>query len=166
LWGLSASANLPGHVAERQWRRAEELLREPGFVARFQVVRDSPGGGKEDREATMRGTGSTLLLVAECDGLAAGFSALGERGKPAERVAEEAVEDFLHWWRSGAAVEMHLADQLLLPLALADGPSSFTTCRITQHLLTNAWVIQQFLPVRIEVQGQEGEAGSVCVRPG
>jgi RNA 3'-terminal phosphate cyclase (ATP) len=59
---------------------------------------------------------------------------------------------------------MHLADQMLLPLALAEGTSTFTTCRVTQHLLTNAEVIRQFVPVEIEVEGAEDAAGKVTVR--
>ena len=51
------------------------------------------------------------------------------------------------------------------PLALAAGPSTFTTSQITQHLLTNIWVVEQFLPVRFQVEGQEGEPGRVTVAP-
>ena len=155
LRGLSASSNLPTHVGERQARQAEKTLRQAGLSPRFEVLQGpSPG------------IGSVVVLVAEGEGWAAGFNALGERGKPAERVAEEACFDLLRWWRSGAAVEMHLADQLVLPLALAAGPSTFTTCRVTQHLLTNAWVVEQMLPVHIAVEGGEGEHGKVQVRPG
>ncbi|HIC94290.1 MAG TPA: RNA 3'-phosphate cyclase, partial [Anaerolineae bacterium] len=87
----------------------------------------------------------------------------GRRGKPAEKVAEEACRQFVEYHRSGACLEGHLADQLILPLALASGPSAFTTCRITQHLLTNVWVVEQFLDVRFEVEGEEGEAGRVKI---
>lgn len=155
LWGLSAYSNLPAHVGQRQRRRAEEVLRGAGFSPHIEVV-----------EAPSRGIGTVVVLVAECERVVAGFSALGERGKPAERVAEEACHDFLRWWESGAALEMHLADQILLPLALAEGVSSFTTCQITQHLLTNAWVVQQFVPVQIDVEGDVGEAGRVVLRSG
>ncbi len=155
LRGWALSSNLPPHVGERMAKRARQILREAGFSPQIEVQR-----------APSSGTGAALVLVAECAAVVAGFSALGERGKPAEQVAEEACEDLLHWWRSGAAVEMHLADQLLLPLALAQGPSIFTTCRITQHLLTNAWVVGQFLPVEIVVQGEEGRPGRVEIRPG
>lgn len=154
LWGLSAYSELPAHVGERQRRRAEQRLRGAGLHPRFEVQR-----------APSPGIGTAVVLVAECDQVVAGFSALGERGKPAEQVADEACDAFLRWWRSGAAVEMHLADQLILPLALASGPSTFTTCRLTQHLLTNAWVVQQFLPVGIEVEGDEGGPATVHVRP-
>jgi RNA 3'-terminal phosphate cyclase (ATP) len=155
LWGLSAYSNLPAHVGNRQKERAFRLLREAGLHPRLEVLR-----------APSAGIGTAVILVAECDHVLAGFSALGARGKPAEEVAEEACQHFLRWWQSGAAVEMHLADQLLLPLALADGVSTFTTCRITQHLLTNAWVVQHFLPVEIDVEGKEGEPGRVHLRPG
>ncbi len=154
LFGLSAYANLPAHVGERQRRRAEELLRAAGLAAEWEVL-----------QAPAPGPGSALILVAEGAGWTAGFSALGERGKPAERVAEEAGADLLRWWRGAAPVEMHLADQLIVPLALAGGPSSLATCRITRHLLTNAWVVQQLLPVRVEVHGQEGRPGRVDVCP-
>jgi RNA 3'-terminal phosphate cyclase (ATP) len=59
-------------------------------------------------------------------------------------VADEAVLAFREHHASGAAVELHLADQLLLPLAIAAGPSAFTIARPTAHLATNAWTIEQF----------------------
>lgn len=154
LVGFSLYAQLPPHVGERQGRRIAEVLGEAGFAPHLEV-----------RQVHAASPGSAVLLLAECQHVVAGFNALGERGKPAERVAEEACADFLRWYGSGAAVEMHLADQLLLPLALAGGSSTFTTCRITQHLLTNAWVVQHFLPVRIEIEGSEGRPGRVAIVP-
>ncbi|MBM4452800.1 MAG: hypothetical protein FJ024_10065, partial [Chloroflexi bacterium] len=62
-------------------------------------------------------------------------------------------------------VDPHLADQLILPLALAAGPSAFTTSQITQHLLTNIWVVEQFLSVHFQIEGQEGAPGRVMVTP-
>jgi RNA 3'-terminal phosphate cyclase len=49
---------------------------------------------------------------------------------------------------------MFLADQLIMPLAVADGVSHFTTCRVTEHLRTNAWVVEQFSQARFELTGQ------------
>jgi RNA 3'-terminal phosphate cyclase (ATP) len=63
-------------------------------------------------------------------------------------------------------VDAHLADQLLLPLALAQGESALSTARVTSRLLTNAQVIRLFLPVRIEIEGEEGQPGRVLVSPG
>jgi len=47
---------------------------------------------------------------------------------------------------------MHLADQLLGPLAFARGPSTFTTCRLTEHLQTNMWVVEQFTQARFALR--------------
>jgi len=154
LRGLSAVSNLPRSIAERQRARAEGFLRPRGFEPHIEVV-----------EAPARGPGTVVFLLAEYENVLAGFAALGARGKPAEKVAEEAGAQFIAHHQSGAAVDPHLADQLILPLALAAGPSAFTTSRLTPHLLTNIWVVEQFLPVRFQIEGQEGEPGRVSVTP-
>jgi RNA 3'-terminal phosphate cyclase (ATP) len=152
LWGVSATSNLPPHIAQRQKKRAEGYLRKRGFDPRIEIV-DAPSPGQ----------GTVVFLVAEYEHAVAGFSSLGKRGKPAEKVAEEACREFLTYHRSGACLDKHLADQLILPLALARGSSAFTTCEITMHLLTNVWVVEQFLDVRFEVEGEEGGKGRVQV---
>lgn len=150
IWGISATSNLPPHVGQRQKKRAEEYLRQHGFDPQLEII-DAPSPGQ----------GTVVFLVAEYEHTVAGFSSLGERGKPAEKVAEEACREFVAYHQSEAGLDKHLADQLILPLALASGPSAFTTCEITQHLLTNVWVVEQFLEVRFEIEGKEGEKGKV-----
>jgi RNA 3'-terminal phosphate cyclase (ATP) len=60
-------------------------------------------------------------------------------------------------------VDRYLADQLLLPMSLAEGVSEFKTDRISRHLLTNAHIIRQFIDVDILIDADMGEAGSVVV---
>lgn len=155
LWGISALSNLPMHIAERQKRRAEDILRQRGFDPQIEIV-----------SAPATGQGTAVFLLAEYENVAAGFTALGARGKPAERVAEEACQGFIEHHESGACLDKHLADQLILPMSLAGSPSAFTTSEITQHLLTNVWVVEQFLNVRFEVEGKEGDKGKVAVGRG
>ncbi|MGB2804292.1 MAG: RNA 3'-terminal phosphate cyclase, partial [Candidatus Zixiibacteriota bacterium] len=93
------------------------------------------------------------------------FGALGERGKRAEKVAEEACDDFLQFMQSTAAIDPHLADQLIPYLALADGKSILTVSKITKHLLTNIWVVRQFLQPQILVDGEEGSEGKITIIP-
>ena len=69
-----------------------------------------------------------FLLVQGKDSLA-GFSSLGARGKRAELVADEAADDLFHFLESGAAIDRHLADQLLIYLASAPGKQHFTTSK-------------------------------------
>ena len=152
VWGISATSNLPPHIGQRQKKRAEEYLRRRGFDPQIKIV-DAPSPGQ----------GTVVFLVAEYKRTVAGFSSPGRRGKPAEKVAEEACRDFIEYHQSGACLDKHLADQLILPLALTPGPSAFTTCEITQHLLTNVWVVEQFLEVRFEIEGEEGQRGKVRV---
>jgi RNA 3'-terminal phosphate cyclase (ATP) len=106
-----------------------------------------------------------LLLLADCAPGRACCFALGARGKRAERVADEAVDALAAFLLSDGAVDPWLADQLLLPLALANGPSKLRTSEVTPHLLTNAEVIQLFLPVEIRVVGSQGGPATVRVQP-
>jgi RNA 3'-terminal phosphate cyclase (ATP) len=139
--GCSLVSRLPRSIAERQRRQAETRLAAAGLTAAITV--------EEDIHAL--GPGTMLFLRAHGR---AGFSALGRRGVPAERVADEAVDALLGWQRSGAAVDVHLADQLVPFLALADGPSSFTCPALSGHLRPVAWVVQQFLPVGIALHDE------------
>jgi RNA 3'-phosphate cyclase len=147
---VSAAASLPEHIVQRQAHRATERLRERGLEVDAQ------------EESWSGGPGTMLGIELPTAPVPTFFFALGARGKPAERVADEAVaqvEAYLD--RRPGGIDEHSADQLLLPLALAPGPSHFTTACISSHLLTNAEVIKAFLPRRIECDGDAGESGVV-----
>jgi RNA 3'-phosphate cyclase len=134
--GLSAVSRLPRSIAERQRRRVLERLEAGGVKAEVEIEEDD----------TAVGPGTVVFLAMPGR---AGFGALGRRGLPAERVADDAADQLLTWMATGANVDDHLADQLVPFLALAAGPSSFTCPTVSAHLRTVAWVVQQFLPVRI-----------------
>jgi RNA 3'-terminal phosphate cyclase (ATP) len=151
--GLSASSNLPKHIRERQEKAALQALRSNGVNARIDVV-----------DAPSKGQGTAVFLWAEFEHTVAGFTSLGERGKPAERVAEEAAHALLAFLHSSAALDRHLADQMVLPMALAGNPSQFTAEVVTQHLLTNAWVVNRFFPGRVRVVGEEGQPGACEIK--
>ena len=90
--------------------------------------------------------------------------ALGEHGKRAERVADEAVDraaQFLDAEPLG--IDEHSADQLLLPLALAPASSQFPVARISSHLETNATSIGRFLERAVVLEGQLGKTGVVRI---
>jgi RNA 3'-terminal phosphate cyclase (ATP) len=154
LWGLSAVANLAVQIAERQ--RDQALRRLAGHAAHCSIV-------IEHLRALSKGT--VLLLLAEFEHTQACFFALGAPGKPAERVADEAVEAFFEFLGREGVVEPFLADQLLLPLVLAEGESVLCTTQVTRHLLTNADVIRDFLPVELAIEGLLGEPGTVRIHP-
>ncbi|MBU0532595.1 RNA 3'-phosphate cyclase [Candidatus Micrarchaeota archaeon] len=79
-----------------------------------------------------------------------GSYVLGEKGKRAEIVAQEALDEL----NIDCDVDMHLADQLLIYAALAKGETKYTTDKITEHLKTNSYIISQFLDRKITIDGE------------
>jgi RNA 3'-terminal phosphate cyclase (ATP) len=150
--GLSAISNLPKHIAERQRGQALKRIQEElNIDAEIALLYDAPSIGQ----------GSFLFLLIEHEKTISGFSYLGAKGKSAERVADEAVEAIKDYLSSEGCIDPHLADQLIPFMALAKGNSSFTTTQMTDHLLTNIWVIDHFLEVRIQKWGEKGRPGRV-----
>lgn len=139
--GLAVVTELPSHIPQRMASRAENLLHEAKLRATVQPLR-----------ARGVGPGAGLFLTAEYENSLAGFGALGRVGLPAEKVAEMACEELLDFHNTGAPVDVHLADQLLLPAALASEASQYRVTEISTHLTTNAWVIEeQFGLARVRV---------------
>lgn len=154
--GLAArvvTAQLPEHVGQRGAAAVERFLKGVGRKAAVDV-RDLPS----------RGPGAAVTLVAELDTGYAGFTGLGARGRPMESVAEEACKQWLAWSRREAPVDEHLADQLVLPLALAAGESRWHTPEVTEHLRTVLWVTRRFLPVEADLEEREDGSGLVTLR--
>ena len=152
--GLSGVVNLEDSIATRQKHQALKRL--------YPICRDS-------KIQTLRlpspGKGTFILLKATFTNCGnACFTALGAPGKPAEQVADEAVDQLLGFLMTDGCVDQHLADQLLLPLSLIEGRSEFRTNAITDHLLTNAHVVRQFLPAKIEVVGGKDAPGLVQIQ--
>ena len=146
--GVAVVSNLPSHIPQRMSDRASSLLREAGLKADIEPLHgrgDGPGAG-------------IVLWMPQ-----AGFSALGRPGLPAEEVAGSAVADMLSFMENGAAVDKHLADQLLVPMALAKGSSTFSTGQITNHTITNADLLRQWLNNNIEIEGAAGGPGQITV---
>lgn len=153
VWGFSAASNLPAHIAERQ--KSQMMMRLASRHIRAEIACWAP---------VSPGPGTAVFLLAEYEAITAGFTGYGRLRYPAERVADDAFEDFDDHRRSGMALDPHLADQAILPLALAPAPSRFTTSRITAHLTTVAWVVRQFLSREITIDGTEGTPGQVALR--
>jgi RNA 3'-terminal phosphate cyclase (ATP) len=158
IGGSAVAANLSPHIAERMADRALSLLAPLAAATNASV---------DVRAECVRAAcpGAGMFLLAEYRNARAGFSALGARGKPAEQVAEEAVTALQAHHASGAAIDPHLADQLLLPLALASGPSRFTVAEVTRHLETNAWLIDQFGVATTSAEKAAPGNASVVVTP-
>ncbi|WP_035061571.1 RNA 3'-terminal phosphate cyclase [Andreprevotia chitinilytica] len=135
-------AAVPTDVARRELERLQSQLTCDHARIREQPAREGPG--------------NALLLEVAHDNVTELFTAFGEKGIPAERVADRVAHEAWRYLQSTAVVGEHLADQLTLPLALAGG-GSFTTNAVSSHLETNLAVIAKFLPVDAVIE-QQGEA--------
>lgn len=146
--GVAAVTNLPSHIPHRMARRAHNLLSQRGIEADIRPIREKGAG-----------PGAGIVLTMD----QAGSSSLGRKGLPADKVAEAAVAGLISFIDNGAAVDYHLADQLLIPMALAQGQSTLTTDRLTRHVMTNIALLRQWLNVDISVLGTIGEPGKITI---
>lgn len=125
-------------VAERQADAVTDAIDEDAEQSVSYVEADCPG--------------SAVVLDAEYEHSRAGFAALGERGKPANDVGEEAAEAFEAFEAGDAAVDEHLADQLVPYLALAGG--EVRVPHVTNHIETCVGLVEEFgYDVEIEDDG-------------
>lgn len=137
---------LPSAIPKREARVLQTRLPELGSRA-------------EDRMVESAGPGNAVVVDVACAADGGGeirevFTAFGEKNVTAERVAASAASDAREYIDSAAAVGKHLADQLLLPMALAGG-GEFTTLEPSSHTITNIEVIQAFLPLRFSLRKRE-----------
>jgi RNA 3'-terminal phosphate cyclase (ATP) len=146
--GIAAATNLPSHIPHRMARRAENELDAMGVGGTVRPIRE---------RAPSTGAGLCLWTTQ------AGFSAIGRKGVPSDKVADSALADLRAFLDNQAAVDPHLADQLILPMALAHGTSSLTTGVLTQHALTNAALIQQWCAAEVRVFGRIGQPGTITI---
>ncbi len=138
---LSAAGRLPISIAERQRDQAMGVLARRGYPsARGEVIRVSSAS-----------PGTVVFVKAGFRQGRAGFTSLGQKGKPAERVAQETCDEFFKFMTSDGAFDKYLSDQLVLYLSLAQGRSCVALQEVTRHLETNIWVIQSFLPMTCQI---------------
>jgi RNA 3'-terminal phosphate cyclase (ATP) len=131
-------ARLPRHIAER----------ELGVIRGKLGLEESCLAVEEVPEA--RGPGNVVSVEVQSEHLTEVFTGFGERGVKAETVAAKVAEEAREYLAADIPVGRHLADQLLLPFALAGG-GSFKTLALTPHSLTNIDVIKLFCDVEVQV---------------
>jgi RNA 3'-terminal phosphate cyclase (ATP) len=142
-------SNLPIRIAQRE----------------LDVVRDRLGLASHELEARTvpsPGPGNALEIEAEFAGGRELATAFGEKGVPAELVAQRAVAEYTRWRDADVPVGEHLADQLLVPLAIAGG-GTFVTCTPTEHTRTNARIVERLLDVPIALEAVASDRVRVTV---
>jgi RNA 3'-terminal phosphate cyclase (ATP) len=165
IGAVIATAELQESVGQRGVAHVERLFGGEPFETRHgrREVLPNLEVEAEAIEVRSRGPGAFVTVWAEFEQGFGHGTAMGARGVKIETVVEHAIDAFLPWFKSEATVDPFLADQILLPAAIAESPTTYTTSRVTQRLITMAWVIKQFLPIHITVFGRDGEPGKVTI---
>lgn len=132
-------AHLPYSIAQREVKVIGEELGLPDDALLAHTLTRSLGPG------------NAVSVHVECEHVTDVFTAFGKRGVRAEDVAHDAAKQAKRYINSGAAVGEHLADQLLLPMAVGEG-GAFSTTPLSGHSTTNIEVIRKFVDVKIEVE--------------
>lgn len=144
-------AHLPRNIAERELGVVHRKLSWPQEWLKAESTTNSPGPG------------NIVTLEIECENGAEVFTGFGERGVAAEAVADQAVIAARRYLASDTAVGEHLADQLLLPMALARG-GSFTTVPPSRHTSTNIEIIRKFLDIEIGAEQMTNRSWKIEVK--
>jgi len=148
------SSNLPSASRERMKKTLEKSLKRYRPLISFQ-----------EGDLSSCGRNAFTAIHATFEHSQACFTDVGERGKPSEDVAVTASNHFLAYMEREGALDEHMSDQILIPLALVpQGNSVYTTSHVSQHLLTNADIIRKFLDVTVEIDGEENSEGKITVR--
>ncbi len=143
-------AKLSRKIAERELKVVRESLGWEEQCCLVEEATDSPGPG------------NILCIELDCENITEIFTGFGELGVSAEKVARDTVREVQEYLSSDAPIGPHLADQLLLPMALAGG-GIFRTLAPTGHTITNAEVIRRFLPVEVSIRRHSRMDWEVCI---
>ncbi|KYH38746.1 MAG: hypothetical protein AYL30_003240 [Candidatus Hecatellales archaeon B24] len=159
--GISYSCRLPRHVSGRMALAARRLLEAAGYGRLSFEVETL----QHENSKCSVSPGCGIILIAEFEnGVLMAADSLGERGKPAERVGAEAAEKLVSQVRTGAPVDTHLADQLIVWMALAEGESKIRATKLSLHTLTAIEVCKKFMEVEFKVEGRLGEISTIACR--
>ncbi len=144
-------ANLPRGVAEREIKTVQKKLSWEPKDLDVEEIKSSPGPG------------NVLSIELEMEHLTEVFTSFGQLGVNAETVASKAVRETRGYLLSSAPVGEYLADQLLVPLALAGG-GSFRATTLSRHTKTNIEVLKMFLHLDIDVTRHDRNDWQVDVK--
>ena len=155
--GISLSSHLEEErVSERMAKRCEAQLGKKGIPARVET--------REDRKAAQKG--AALLLVARTDrGCLLGADRAGRPGRRSEAIADFTVSTLLEDLQTGATVDRHLADQVILFAALAEGTTSYRIPFLTEHVTSNCRLVEKILGAETRLEGTLLSVSGVSLVP-
>ena len=156
-----------GEVKQVQARALVSQLPESIGHRELKVVEAMLGWDKSclhcEQVTNSRGPGNTVSLIVQSDAVTEVFTGFGTKGLMAHKVPVAAIKDCRRYLASQVPVGRYLADQLMIPMALAGG-GRFRTLPLTLHAQTNVKVLKQFLDIEIDVIEDENKTCEVTIK--
>jgi RNA 3'-terminal phosphate cyclase (ATP) len=145
IQGVSLASHLEeGKVSARMAEESRRLLDKHGYRPIIITI--------DDQHAAQKG--AALCLWAETGtGCLLGADQAGAPGRRSESIAQFVVSSLLEDLATQATTDRHLADQLVLFAALAKGTSRYLIPRMTDHVRSNLWLVEEILGVKTELKG-------------
>jgi RNA 3'-terminal phosphate cyclase (ATP) len=145
FWGIALSSHLEQRqVRQRMAASCQEVLAQRGLKAEIQVRSDD----------TASQAGAALALFAQGNDTVVGADRIGAPRRSAESIGRYVANSLLEDLDSGATVDRHLADQLVIFAALGEGTSEFLIPGATDHVHANIWLVETILGARARLDGQ------------
>ena len=143
--GLSISSHLKEKkVSQRMAAECQKVLGSHGYKAEIEKVED---------ESSLQ-EGAALAIYADTRlSNRIGSDRAGRPGRRSESIGRYVAERFIEDIKTGAAVDRYIADQLIIYAGLAEGATRYSVPRITEHVETNLWLIEEFLDTKTKIKG-------------
>ena len=143
--GIALSSHLKEkRVSQRMAAECRKALGSYGYKAEIEEI---------DDESSLQ-EGAALAVYAEISsGSRIGSDRAGKQGRSSESIGRYVAQSFMDDIKTGAAVDRYVADQLIIYAGLAEGTTKYLIPRISEHVETNLWLIEEFLGAKTKVQG-------------
>lgn len=151
---FSVAHKLPSHIAKRQALSAQSFLEErlQGILYETEIEDD-----EKNHELASFSPGTSISIIAEAKESILGGDSLGKKGKPAEKVGEDAAKVLIEDISTQMALDRFMSDMIIPFLALAKGKSKVGGSRLTLHAITNILIIEKILNIKAKVLGKQEE---------
>ncbi len=142
--GIALSSHLKEKkVSHRMAEECQKVLSSHGYKVEIQEIYD---------ESSFQ-EGAALAVYAETNsGSITGSDRAGRPGRSSESIGRDVAQNLIEDIRTGAAVDRYIADQLIIYAGLAEGTTRYSVPKITEHVETNLWLIEEFLGAKIKIK--------------
>ena len=143
--GMALSSHLKEkRVSQRMAAECQRVLNSYGYKTDIEIIED---------ESSLQEGAALAIYAGTSSGNRIGSDRTGRPGRSSESIGRYVAERFVEDVKTGATVDRYIADQLIIYAGLAEGVTRYSVTRITEHVETNLWLIEEFLGARTKIDG-------------